>query len=78
MSKYNKTLAKEHLNKGHRVFTTDSPDNAILVVWNVSEKRLHRKGKIICSRLENTTYSLPFEQPHPLLNVKVKIIDELG
>ena len=53
--KYNKTLAIEHLRKGRRVFLTDSPDNALLIVWNVSEsrsKRAHLKSKVVCSRLE--------------------------
>ena len=78
--KYNKTLAIEHLKKGRRVFLTDSPDNALLIVWNVSAsraRRAHLDSKVVCSRLETDSMSLPFEQPHPLFDVKVKVIEEL-
>lgn len=76
----NKTLALEYLRKGYRVFETDSDDNALLIVWNKPETR-HKFKKAglrsVTARLETNTYSLPFTQPHPLLDTKVKVKREL-
>ena len=75
---YNKVLARDYLKEGHRVFTTDSPDNALLIVRKTSKKdKLKRKDRITVARLEANTYSLPFKQPHCLLDVKIKVKDEL-
>ena len=76
----NKTLALEHLKKGSRVFETDSDDNALLIVWNSPETR-HKFKKIglrsVTARLESNVYSLPFTQPHPLTDIKVKVKREI-
>ena len=80
-TKYNRGLALDYLKQGYRVFETDSPNNDILVVnsgiTSYKRKKAHKNDKVIVARLENTTYSLPFTQPHPLLDIKVKIIEEI-
>lgn len=75
---YNKQLATEYLKKGYRVFLTNSSDKALLIINpNISKIKKERKDRITRARLETNSYSLPFKQPHCLLNEKIKIIEEL-
>ena len=89
---YNKILAEDYLKLGNRVFITDSPDNALLVVWSVKESKEKLKinfernpkiaanpedVKLVSSRLETMDSSIPFKQPHPYFNKKVKVLKEV-
>jgi len=78
--KLNKKLAIDYLKSGFRVFETDSSDGAILVIKHdpaIKQKFLKIGLRPTLARLETNTYSVPFKQPHPLLDIKVKVIKEL-
>ena len=77
---FNKQLALEYLKGGSRVFETDSPDGALLIIksdFKLKQKFLKIGLKPTFSRLEAGTYSIPFKQPHPFFDTKVNVKQEL-